>query len=118
MSGRSIHLIDRDELLATLEQDINVSVTGEENMEAVRRCLQEILDDVKESPVVDAVPVIKCKDCKYFELDHFDNFCLPTENGEVVTVPIITSHEICSRWSDGCKTSEDGYCYLAERKEE
>lgn len=57
MSGRSIHLIDRDELLATLEQDINVSVTGEENMEAVRRCLQEILDDVKESPVVDAVPI-------------------------------------------------------------
>jgi hypothetical protein len=57
MSGRSIQLIDRDELLATLEQDINVSVTGEENMEAVRRCLQEILDDVKESPVVDAVPV-------------------------------------------------------------
>jgi hypothetical protein len=49
-------LIDRDELLASLEQDINVSVTGEENMEAVRRCLQEILDDVKESPVVDAVP--------------------------------------------------------------
>ena len=61
MSGRSIHLIDRDELLATLEQDINVSVTGEENMEAVRRCLQEILDDVKESPVVDAVPVIHSK---------------------------------------------------------
>lgn len=57
MSGRSIHLIDRDELLATLEQDIDVSVTGEENMEAVRRCLQEILDDVKGSPVVEAISV-------------------------------------------------------------
>jgi hypothetical protein len=55
-SPKSATLIDRDELLASLEQDINVSVTGEENMEAVRRCLQEILDDVKESPVVDAVP--------------------------------------------------------------
>lgn len=65
MSGRSIRLIDIDELLATLEQDINVSVTGEENMEAVRRCLQEILDDVKGSPVVDAVEVIRCKDCKF-----------------------------------------------------
>lgn len=57
MSERSIHLIDRDELLATLEQDIDVSVTGEENMKAVQKCLQEIMDDVKESPVVDAVPV-------------------------------------------------------------
>lgn len=52
-----MQLIDKQELLRTLEQDIDVSVTGQENMEAVRKCLQEILDDVKESPVVDAVPV-------------------------------------------------------------
>lgn len=65
-SPKSATLIDRDELLATLEQDINVSVTGEENMEAVRRCLQEILDDVKESPVVDAVRVVRCRDCKHY----------------------------------------------------
>ena len=58
-------LIDRDELLATLEQDIDVSVTGAENMEAVRKCLQEILDDVKNSPEVDAVQVIRCRDCKF-----------------------------------------------------
>ena len=64
-SPKSTTLIDRDELLATLEQDIDVSVTGEENMKAVQRCLQEILDDVKESPVVDAVPVVRCKDCKW-----------------------------------------------------
>ena len=50
-------LIDKDELLRTLEQDIDVTVTGVENMEAVRRCLQEVLDDVRNSPVVDAVPV-------------------------------------------------------------
>ena len=55
MSGRSIRLIDKDELLRTLEQDINVSVTGAENMEAVRRCLQEVLDDVRNSPEVDLV---------------------------------------------------------------
>ena len=70
MSGRSTHLIDRDELLATLEQDINVSVTGEENMEAVRRCLQEILDDVKESPVVDAVPV---RHGKWIQVGHIEH---------------------------------------------
>lgn len=93
MSGRSIHLIDRDELLATLEQDINVSVTGEENMEAVRRCLQEILDDVKNSPVMDAVEVIRCKDCKY-----------SVRRGRDCTI----------HWWG---TKEDDYCSQAERKE-
>ena len=48
-------LIDKHELLATLEQDINVTVTGAENMEAVKRCLQEVLDDVRNSPEVDPV---------------------------------------------------------------
>ena len=55
MSGRSIRLIDKDELLATLEQDIDVTVTGADNTEAVKRCLQEILDDVRNSPEIDPV---------------------------------------------------------------
>lgn len=45
-------LIDRDELLRNIEADIDISVTGVRNMEAVKCCLQNILDDVKESPVV------------------------------------------------------------------
>lgn len=93
MSGRSIHLIDRDELLATLEQDIDVSVTGEENMKAVQKCLQEILDDVKESPVVDAVPVIRCIDCVKWKTDE------------------------CSM-ADKEVLWELDYCSYAERKEE
>ena len=61
---------------------------------------------------VDAVPtvteIIRCKDCKHFEYDHFENV-----NG----IPLIIAHEICMRWCDGVKTSEDGYCFLAERRE-
>ena len=53
--------------------------------------------------------VIRCKDCRYFEYDHVDL---------VNKIPLITAHEICNRWSDGCKTSENGYCFLAERREE
>lgn len=53
--------------------------------------------------------LITCKNCKYFELDHFDNL-----NG----IPFITSHEVCTKWGRGCKTSKDGYCFMAERKEE
>lgn len=60
----------------------------------------------------DIVSVIRCKDCKFFELNHFDI---------VSNVPIITAHEICTRWGDEYneyKTSIDGYCFLAERKED
>lgn len=53
--------------------------------------------------------LIRCKDCKHFETDHFENV-----NG----IPLIVAHEICVRWGDGCKTSPDGYCFMAERKEE
>ena len=53
--------------------------------------------------------LITCKECKYFETDHLENV-----NG----IPLIVAHEICMRWGDGCKTSQDGYCFMAERKEE
>ena len=46
-----------------------------------------------------------CKDCKYFEYDSVAN---------VDGVPLIVAHEICSKWGDGCKTREDGYCFLFE----
>lgn len=50
--------------------------------------------------------IIRCKDCKYFEYDHVEN---------VDGIPLIVAHEICTRWSDGVKTSENGYCFLGER---
>ena len=46
-----------------------------------------------------------CKDCKYFEYDSV---------AKVDGVPLIVAHEICSKWGDGCKTKEDGYCFLFE----
>lgn len=49
-----------------------------------------------------------CKDCKYFEYDSV---------AKVDGIPLIVAHEICSRWSDGCKTKEDGYCFLFEPQE-
>lgn len=50
----------------------------------------------------------RCKDCKYFEYDSV---------AKVDGVPLIVAHEICSRWGDGCKTKEDGYCFLYEPRE-
>ena len=55
-----------------------------------------------------AEPIIHCKDCKYFEYDSVS---------EVDGVPLIVAHEICKKWADGCKTREDGFCFMAERRE-
>ena len=56
-----------------------------------------------------AKPLIRCKDCKHFELDYF-------EKVEGFPVPIIVAHEICMKWSGGCRTSKDGWCFMAERR--
>ena len=29
-----------------------------------------------------------------------------------------TGHEVCDKWGDGCKTSENGFCFMAERRGE
>lgn len=53
--------------------------------------------------------LILCKDCKYFEYDSV---------AQVDGIPIIIAHEICKKWGEGCKTNENGYCFLAEQKGE
>jgi len=58
---------------------------------------------------VEMSELILCKDCKYFEYDSV---------AQVDGIPIIIAHEICKKWGDGCKTNENGYCFLAELKEE
>ncbi len=53
--------------------------------------------------------LVRCKDCKYFELNHWD---------KVDSVPIITAHEICKKWGGGCKTSLEGFCFMGEKNAE
>ena len=52
--------------------------------------------------------VVLCKDCKHFDYD---------STAMVDGIPLIVAHEICNRWGKGCKTSENGWCFLAERRE-
>lgn len=70
--------------------------------------LNIIDSDILEEAVTDGTPLPKCKDCKHFEYDSV---------AKVDGIPLIVAHEICKRWGDGCKTSEDGYCFLFEAKE-
>ena len=72
-----------------------------------RRTLEEYISDTL-PPVNPQAKVGHCKDCKYFEYDSM---------AKVDGIPLIVAHEICSRWGDGCKTKEDGYCFLFEPQE-
>lgn len=47
-----------------------------------------------------------CKDCKYFEYDSV---------GKVDGMPLIVAHEVCTKWGEGCKTEEDGFCFMFEK---
>ena len=72
--------------------------------------LYEIQDILEDLPSINS-PQSKtghCKECKYFEYDSV---------AKVDGIPLIVAHEICSRWGDGCKTKEDGYCFLFEPHE-
>lgn len=50
--------------------------------------------------------IIRCKDCKHFEYDH---------PYIIQGIPVL-GHEVCNAWGDGCKTDENGYCFMAERR--
>ena len=63
------------------------------------------VDDIAKQPTVDAVPVIRCKDCKHM--------------GDVylVSLPWLEQKEHrCRYWEH--PTTPDDYCNRAERKEE
>lgn len=64
-----------------------------------------VLYAINKVPSVSTEKTGHCKDCKYFEYDSV---------AKVDGIPLIVAHEICSKWGDGCKTREDGYCFLFE----
>ena len=96
-----MRLIDADEVkrfYKTKFKDLDNGVHWSRN---------DILMNLDCIETVDIAPVIRCHNCKYFELNHWENV-----NG----IPLIVAHGICTKWGDGCKTSMDGYCFLAERE--
>ena len=65
--------------------------------------------DIANAPTIEPEQnIIRCKDCKYF---HYDKPYV------VYDIPVL-GHEVCDKWGDGCKTSDDGFCFLAERRGE
>ena len=85
-----MRLIDADALIAKFKDDM-------ENLQEFAFQLATIgaINTVKHQPTVDAVPVVRCKDCKWYEFDRKMHCGLP--------------HGV---------RSKDDYCSDAERKEE
>lgn len=59
-------------------------------------------EDLKEAPTIDALEVVRCKDCKYMTEHDF-------ADGNI-------AYWTCSVWDSG--TNYDGYCHYGERREE
>ena len=88
-----MRLIDADELLEDVRQNSQSYWADDFAYEWVNR-----------QPTVDAVPVVRCKDCKYFTRD--------TITG--VTIP---GSEYCI-FTTNNRIEGDDFCSRAERKEE
>ena len=71
----------------------------------VAEAFEQVEKLMEELPTADVVEVVRCKDCKHFEEDHF-----VTVNG----VPLIGAHNVCMFWGNGCITKIDGFCYAGE----
>lgn len=92
---------------AISREDALMALTGEW-AEPTDELIHRFIKRIKNLPPVNSqVKTGHCKDCKYFEYDSV---------AKVDGIPLIVAHEICNKWGDGCKTREDGYCFLFEPK--
>lgn len=87
-----MRLIDADKLIDICRK--GWKLFGRED-EKLKHWVDE--DDIKNQPTVDAVPVIRCKDCKHWECDDNESYC---------------------RELGIFDTDMNSYCSCAKRKEE
>lgn len=65
-----MRLLDADELREDVDRTLNWNTNNEYNM------YSDIMDMIDEAPTVEAEPIIRCKDCKYWsEPNMFDSYC-------------------------------------------
>lgn len=86
-----MRLIDADKLIRTMRADPLYFVVERYNIEG----------PIHAAPTIDAVPVVRCRDCK-FAPKCYGDIARASKDGGVVYSPLGTN----------------GYCSLAERKEE
>ena len=67
-------LISADGFIEDLKTEImNLYLDGKKGTPRPREELYAIIDRINEQPTVDAVEVVRCKDCKWYMIAPFDN---------------------------------------------
>ena len=86
-----MRLIDANKLLQEIEFDYDLDY-GETLIDP-----RDFADAVCDSPTVDAVPVVRCKECKHMRRDNVGVFC--------------------KVWNGYNGFGEDGFCSYGEKRE-
>lgn len=99
-----MELVDRDKLLARLKDSkaYGMSMFKFSNvLNPVEVVADAMIDDAKDAPTVDAVPVVRCKDCKHWsDADDYKS-----------------GARECGHAEGWLLTMPDGFCCYGERKE-
>ena len=88
MTDKSVRLIDANGFIEDIKTEItNLFLDGLKGTPRPREELNDIIDRINEQPTIDAVPVVRCVDCKYFEAYQLGDgvICDCTKNGCTVT---------------------------------
>lgn len=89
-----MRLIDREALLSFEKMDAELCATCGENHTA-----EDVIMMIKTAPTVNAVEVVRCKDCKYWQDNNYGY-----------------THEEC-RWGHGETPDANDFCSYGEPKE-
>lgn len=100
-----MRLIDVDALIETMRENA-------EGNEGWYGDTWAFMRDVENAPTIDAVPVVRCKDCKHW--DEHSQYGYDSENG--------VYGNYCMLWTPdddfyAVQTPEDGFCFVGERKD-
>ena len=91
-----MRLIDAEPIIAKVTQEIENAM--KEHLYGTEAVLMYVLNNINAAQAIDAVPVIRCRDCKYYMPDH------------------IFGHSTCA--DDGCVRKPNDFCSDAERIED
>ena len=105
-------LIDAD---ALMEQPVWLcgGWVGDSYAEGYMDALDKVEETVKSAPTIDAVPVVRCKDCKHW--DEHSQYGYDSETG--------IYGNYCMLWTPeddfyAVETPADGFCFEAERRDD
>ena len=76
--------INREELLKDIEDSVRFSTRN--GVSAELRGAHKIVDRIRSAPACDVVEIVRCKDCKYFDIEEDD--ALGTCMGKFICVSL------------------------------